>query len=108
MREEYRARGDLLVKGLNELRGVSCATPSGAFYVFPQISGLLSRLRVTTDEFSTTLLQPFGLASLPGTAFGPSGVEHLRLSFATSRATLERAVQVLKAAVFAESREVGV
>lgn len=108
MRDEYRARGDLLTRGLNGLAGVSCAAPRGAFYAFPHIAGLLRRLAVTTDEFAETLLQTFGLACLPGTAFGPGGVEHIRLSFATSRATLERALGVLSAAVPAEPRQAAV
>jgi aspartate aminotransferase len=96
MREEYRARRDLLVCGLDYLDGVSCAMPRGAFYAFPRISEWLEELKLTTELFADVLLQEFGLACLPGTAFGPGGAEHLRLSFATSQVTLRRALELLR------------
>jgi len=96
MREEYRARRDLLVCGLDHLDGVSCAMPRGAFYAFPRISEWLEELKLTTELFADVLLQEFGLACLPGTAFGPGGAEHLRLSFATSQVTLRRALELLR------------
>jgi aspartate aminotransferase len=103
MREEYRVRRDLLVHRLNDLEGVSCATPRGAFYAFPKISGALERKAITAGQFTETLLDEFGLACLPGSAFGAGGADHIRLSFATSRPTLERAVDVLSEAVRADS-----
>jgi len=103
MREEYRVRRDLLVHRLNDLEGVSCAAPRGAFYAFPKISGALERKALTAGQFTETLLDEFGLACLPGSAFGTGGADHIRLSFATSRPTLERAVDVLSEAVRADS-----
>lgn len=107
MREEYRARGALLTQQLNELAGVSCATPRGAFYAFPRMSGVLERRAITVDGLAQTLLDTFGLACLPGTAFGGGGAEHIRLSFATSRATLRRAVEVLRGALAVAGAETG-
>jgi aspartate/methionine/tyrosine aminotransferase len=98
MRDEYRRRRDLLVSGLNELPGVSCATPLGAFYVFPDVSHLLTELGLTTEIFAEVLLEEFGLACLAGTAFGENGRGHLRFSFVTSRTNLQRALTVLREA----------
>ncbi len=103
MREEYRARRDILVCRLNDLDGVSCAAPRGAFYAFPKVSRALELRGLMTDRFAETLLDQFALACLPGSAFGAGGADHIRLSFATSRPTLERAVDVLRDAVQVDS-----
>ncbi len=99
MRDEYRARRDFLVASLNRLKGVSCAVPRGAFYAFPNISGVLQRTHAAVEQFADALLDTFNLACLPGTAFGKGGAEHLRLSFATSLPTLEAALGVLQGIV---------
>lgn len=96
MAREFQARRDEFVTGLNRLAGCSCPLPGGAFYAFPRISDLLRRLELTTESFAEMLLEAFGLACLPGTAFGPGGADHLRLSFANSRPVLERALGVLR------------
>ena len=99
MRDEYRTRRDFLVASLNRLKGVSCAVPRGAFYAFPNISGVLRRTHAAVEQFADALLDTFNLACLPGTAFGKGGAEHLRLSFATSLPTLEAALGVLQGIV---------
>jgi len=99
MRDEYRTRRDFLVASLNRLKGVSCAVPRGAFYAFPNISGLLRRTHAAVEQFADALLDTFNLACLPGTAFGKGGAEHLRLSFATALPTLEAALGVLQGIV---------
>jgi aspartate/methionine/tyrosine aminotransferase len=96
MRDEYRLRRDLLVRGLNGLSGVSCAVPSGAFYAFPDVSHMLTALGLTTEAFAEVLLEEFGVACLAGTAFGEAGRGHLRLSFVTARPKLERALTGLQ------------
>jgi aspartate aminotransferase len=99
MRDELRGRRDLLVAGLNRIEGVSCVPPRGAFFAFPRISPLLEALDLTLERFTDRLLDDFGLACLPGTAFGPGGAGHLRLSFAASRPAIRRALDLLGDAV---------
>ena len=89
MLAEFRARRDYLVPALNAIPGITCRTPAGAFYVFPNVSGL----GVSAEEFADRLLQEFGVAALAGTAFGPGGTGHLRLSYANSLENLQRAVE---------------
>jgi aspartate aminotransferase len=100
MRSEFKKRRDYLVKTLNALDGVSCFTPGGAFYVFPDIAQYIGTKKPdgTAIESSTDLclylLDEFGLALVPGDAFGePNGV---RLSYAASMADLEEAMSRLK------------
>jgi aspartate aminotransferase len=99
LRDELRARRDLLVAGLNRIDGVTCATPRGGLFAFPRIAALLEALDLTVERFTDRLLEDFGLACLPGTVFGPAGAGHLRLSFAASKPTLCRALELLGEAV---------
>jgi aspartate aminotransferase len=78
---EFRARRDLVVEGLAALPGVSCRVPHGAFYAFPNVAGV----PLAADALAERLLDEAGVAVLSGTAFGPGGENHLRLSYATSR-----------------------
>lgn len=89
MVEEFRARRDLIVAGLNALPGVECAMPEGAFYAFPHIGGT----GYSSDELADLLLSEAGVACLSGTAFGVHGAGHLRLSYANSRQNLECALE---------------
>jgi aspartate aminotransferase len=89
MREAFRTRRDLIVGGLNQIAGISCLSPKGAFYAFPNISAL----GVTSKEFADRLLNEFGVAALAGTAFGAHGEGYLRLSTANSEANLSRALE---------------
>jgi aspartate/methionine/tyrosine aminotransferase len=89
MVEEFRRRRDLVVSGLNELPGVSCRMPRGAFYAFPNVSGV----PIEAEELAARLLDEAGVALLAGTAFGQVGRSNLRLSYATSPANLERALE---------------
>jgi len=93
MLEEFRARRDLLIAGLNDLPGVSCRTPHGAFYAFPNVSAL----PITAERLAARLLEEAGVAVLAGSAFGAAGAEHLRLSFANSRVNLTDALQRIRA-----------
>jgi aspartate/methionine/tyrosine aminotransferase len=97
----YRARRDLLVRGLAALPGVRCAEPAGAFYVFPDFSALLGERGMTSREFAARLLERHGVAAIDGAAFGPRGEGHLRLSFASARADLEAALGAVGDAVAA-------
>jgi aspartate/methionine/tyrosine aminotransferase len=86
---EFRARRDLLVDGLEALPGVSCKVPRGAFYVFPDVSGV----PLPADELAHRLLEEAGVALLAGSAFGSVGTANLRLSYANSRQNLELALE---------------
>jgi aspartate/methionine/tyrosine aminotransferase len=89
MLAEFRARRDLIVSGLNALPGVECATPEGAFYAFPKISGTGN----SSADLADILLNEAGVAVLAGTAFGKYGEGHLRFSYANSRENISLAVQ---------------
>jgi aspartate aminotransferase len=88
MIEEFRARRELVVDGLNALPGVSCVKPAGAFYAFPNISRTGLTARVLQDR----LLNEVGVALLAGTAFGEHGEGYLRVSYANSQDNLRAAL----------------
>ena len=71
-----RAPARHIVDGLNEIPGIRCALPTGAFYVFPEVSGT----GLSGAEFAERLLQEAGVCTLAGTAFGGVGTEHIRIS----------------------------
>lgn len=89
MLEEFRARRDLIVEGLNGLPGVECATPKGAFYAFPRIGGTGLDAQTLADR----LLEEAGVACLSGAGFGEYGRDHLRLSYANSRENISLALE---------------
>ena len=88
MLAEYDRRRRLLVDGLNDL-GLATFEPRGAFYAFPQIGST----GLSADEFTERLLTEERVAVVPGDAFGPSGVGHVRMCYATSYERLEEALQ---------------
>ena len=92
-RAEYRARRDLIVRGLNAIDGVICPLPRGAFYAFPNLSAVLTPARTSAAAFVTRLLEEFGVAALQGTAFGARGEGHVRISFASGRADIDAALR---------------
>ena len=95
----YRARRDLLVRGLNALPGVKCPVPAGAFYVFPDFSDLLSAHGLTSRAFADQLLEKHGVAAIDGAAFGRRGEGCIRISFASAQADLDAAVTRIGEAV---------
>ena len=92
---EFRARRDLVVDGLNDIPGVRCLRPSGAFYVFPHVAGTGLSGRKLADR----LLTEAGVCVLAGTAFGRIGVDHVRISYANSRDNLAEALDRIRAFV---------
>jgi aspartate aminotransferase len=86
----FKQRRDAIVAGLNRIEGITCRTPAGAFYVFPNITGLGAGDAATV---ASRVLNEAGVACLAGTAFGRAGEGHLRLSYANSLENLELAVQ---------------
>jgi aspartate/methionine/tyrosine aminotransferase len=85
---EFKIRRDLLVDGLNAIDGVSCLRPRGAFYVFPNITGLGLR----SKDVENRLLTEFGVAALSGTSFGAFGEGYLRFSYANSQDNIKKAL----------------
>jgi len=89
MVEEFRARRELIVNGLDAIPGIRCLKPHGAFYVFPNVSGT----GVAGPEMANRLLDEAGVACLAGTAFGRVGRDHLRVSYANSPENISRALE---------------
>ena len=85
----FRARRDVIVEGLENIPGVTCATPQGAFYVFPNVKAL----GVPSSVLAARLLDEAGVACLSGTAFGAWGEGYIRLSYANSVDNIKAALQ---------------
>ena len=98
----FKERRDLVVSMLNQASGLTCATPEGAFYVYPSCAGAMGKKtpdgqRLETDEdFVTYLLESEGVAAVHGEAFGLS--PYFRISYATSTEALEDACQRIQRA----------
>jgi aspartate aminotransferase len=85
---EFKKRRDVMVAGLNEIKGFSCLSPKGAFYVFPNIKETGWRSKKLADA----LLEDAGVAALSGTAFGDFGEGYLRFSVANSIENIDKAL----------------
>lgn len=85
---EFKKRREVIVAGLNNIKGITCKKPHGAFYVFPNITGTGMDCRKLGDH----LLYNAGVAVLPGTSFGKYGEGYLRLSFANSIENIKKAL----------------
>lgn len=95
MNKAFKARHDFIVAGLNALPGVSCLPGAGTFYAFADVSEALPALGCRDDnELAERLLVDGGVAVVPGSGFGAPG--HMRLSFACSMQTLERALERMR------------
>ncbi|MCB0726285.1 MAG: pyridoxal phosphate-dependent aminotransferase [Ignavibacteriae bacterium] len=92
MKEEFMKRRDIIVEGLNSIKGFSCIVPNGAFYAFPNIT----KTGYTSKELSDHILYKGGVASLAGTAFGAFGEGYLRFSYANSRENIQEAIKRIK------------
>lgn len=92
MTAEYQKRRDILVAGLNELKGISCIMPEGAFYAFANITGT----GMTAKEVAIKLLDEVQVVTTPGDAFGPDGAGFLRLSYAASEEDIREALTRMK------------
>ncbi len=91
-----RATRDGLVSGLNGIDGISCASPAGAFYVFPDVRGVLERAGLSSESLADRLLAEAHTAVLAGSAFGPAGANHLRLSYAGAGTEVELGLERLR------------
>ena len=95
MRKEYQRRKDYVVKALNEIDGISCNNPQGAFYIFMNIK----ELGKSSMEMAEYLLETAKVAMVPGSAFGSEGEGYIRLSYACSYDELVEACARIKDAV---------
>jgi aspartate/methionine/tyrosine aminotransferase len=99
MGEAFDRRRKLIVGLLNEIPGITCPTPTGAFYVYPSVKGVLGKsirgkTPTTSAELATLILEEAEVAAVPGEAFGPSG--YLRFSYATSDADIVEGITRVK------------
>jgi aspartate aminotransferase len=94
---EFRKRRDFLVKRLNALPGVTCMLPDGAFYCFPNVSGLFGPRFTTAQGLAEYLLDRAKVAVVAGEGFGSAS--HMRLSYATGMEVLTKAMERISEAV---------
>ena len=104
--KDLRANRRLVVDMLNAMPGVTCAVPAGAFYAFPNVSGLLGKRHAkgtihTPSDLATYLLHDAHLACVPGEPFGSA--HHIRLTYTPARETMERGMTRLNQAIQALS-----
>jgi len=92
MMKAFTKRRNLIYKGLNELPGVECSLPGGAFYAFPKITGT----GMNGEEFCKKAMHEAGVAIVPGTAFGKTSQEYVRFSFAASEDNISQALVNIK------------
>jgi aspartate/methionine/tyrosine aminotransferase len=90
---EFEQRRDFIVDGLNAIPGITCKKPLGAFYVFPNVTGL----GLPSKELADRILNEAGVAVLSGTAFGEYGEGYLRLSYANSIPNIQKALDRIAA-----------
>lgn len=95
MSEAYKERRDILVQGLNDIKGISCLTPGGAIYAFPNITGT----GMTSSEFVDFALQEANVALLPGTNFGEYGEGYVRICYVNSKENIIKGLARIKIAL---------
>ncbi len=94
MRREYIELRDHVVTGLRSIPGVKCTMPEGAFYAYPNISAFLARGVKSAADLAGKLLREAHVATVPGEGFGTA--EHIRVSYATSKAELDRGLERMR------------
>ena len=92
MMEKFDKRRKLIVDGLNNIPGIECNNPGGAFYAFPNVSGT----GLNGDSFAEKCLFEAGVALVPGTSFGKTCTNFVRFSFANSYENIEKALEKIK------------
>jgi aminotransferase len=92
MVEQYQLRRDIVVRELTGIEGVSCFSPRGTFYAFPNIRSIGLR----SQELAMKLLDRSKVAVVPGDSFGKAGEGFIRLSFATSSERLKIALERMR------------
>lgn len=92
MCREYEKRRNILVEGLNQVKGFSCITPGGAFYAFPNVKSF----NMPSQELAVKILDEVQVLATPGSAFGDSGEGYLRFSYASSEEAIREGIRRLK------------
>ena len=92
MMKEFTERRNLIHKLLNELPGVECSLPGGAFYAFPKVKNT----GMSGAEFAKKCMYEAGVAVVPGTAFGSTAKDYVRFSFAASQDDISQALENIK------------
>ena len=92
MMKEFDKRRKFIYEGLNNLPGIECSMPGGAFYAFPKVIGT----GLNGSEFSKKCMHEAGVAIVPGTAFGKTSIDYVRFSFAASMENIEKALEKIK------------
>jgi|TARA_B110000211_G_scaffold222627_1_gene271543 aspartate aminotransferase len=92
MMKKFNQRRKLIHKGLNDLPGIKCSMPGGAFYAFPNVKGT----GMNGSEFSKKCMHEAGVAIVPGTAFGKTSIDYVRFSFAASQDNIQKALEKIK------------
>ena len=92
MMKEFDERRKLIHKGLNNLPGIECSMPGGAFYVFPKVIGT----GMNGEEFVKKCMHEAGVAIVPGTAFGKTSGDYARFSFAASKENISEALEKIQ------------
>lgn len=95
MMSEYKERRDILVEGLNSIKGITCVKPGGAIYAFPNITGT----GMTSEEFVDFALNKAKVALVPGTNFGEYGEGYIRMCYVNSKENIIEGVRRLKEAI---------
>jgi aspartate aminotransferase len=104
MLAEYQRRADWFIPALNQIPGIECGRPEGAFYAFPNIKGLMANCGLASSkEAADELLWKYGVVTTAGSAFGAEG--YLRMSYANSLAALQEGVERIKKLVIDRTKE---
>ena len=101
MVREFKERRDLIVKGLNDIKGIRCLIPDGAFYVFPNVTEVCKNLKLQDSrELQQLILHKADVAVLPRTSFGVKNVgekeEYVRICYAVSRQNITEGLRRIK------------
>ena len=94
MKKEFKARRDLIFDLCQEIPQFDCPRPQGAFYLFPSFN-----IKISSEDLAAHLLEKAHVAVTPGSAFGPSGEGHIRISYAASRKDITEGMQRMKKAL---------
>ena len=92
MMKKFTERRNLIHKLLNDLPGVECSLPGGAFYAFPNVK----KTGLSGSEFAQKCMHEAGVAIVPGTAFGNTAQDYVRFSYAASRDNISEALEKIK------------
>ena len=92
MMKKFDERRKLIHEGLNNLPGIECSLPGGAFYIFPNVKGT----GMNGSEFAKKCMHEAGVAIVPGTAFGKTAIDYVRFSFAASKDNISQALENIK------------